>query len=240
MPNIALWTAILALIAGGSAMAQPAVLPARHEIVVRQSPKGEVRLGVTIRGQGPVVLLIPSLGRGAADFDDLATRLADAGYEAAAIDPRGVGDSAGPMQGLTMADFADDVAAVAARLSPGPVVLVGHAFGNRVARATAAAHPAQVSALVLLAAGGQVKIAPDIAKALNDVFEPLYPESHHAAVAKAFFASGNDASVWDGGWYKPTKEAQMAALRATGPETWTGAGSAPILIIQARDDVVAP
>jgi len=89
------------------------------------------------------------------DFDDLAEKLASAGYMTAAIDPRGFGKSTGPA-GRTMADFAVDVAEVVEALSPGkPAVLIGHAFGNRVARSTAAFAPQAVSGLILLACGGQ-------------------------------------------------------------------------------------
>jgi pimeloyl-ACP methyl ester carboxylesterase len=237
----ALLFALALALLGVSPMTASAAAAARHELVVRPSDKGEVRLDVTIRGQGPVVILVASLGRGAADFDDLAQRLAEAGYQTAAIDPRGVGASAGPMDGLTMADYADDVAAVAARLSPRPVIVIGHAFGNRVARATAARHPQTVSRLVLLAAGGQSPPTPDVAKALSDVFdESLSPAAHIAAVNKAFFAPGNDPEVWRGGWSTTAMRAERSALQATGPESWTGAGSAPILIVQADDDLVAP
>ncbi|HEY3887154.1 MAG TPA: alpha/beta hydrolase [Caulobacteraceae bacterium] len=223
-------------------MAGPAAgAPMRHQTIVRADAKGEVRIAVTLRGHGPVVVLIPSLGRGAADFDDLAARLAAAGYEAAAVDPRGVGDSSGPMTGLSLADYAADVAAVAHALSAKPVVLIGHAFGNRVARATAASHPEAVSALVLLAAGGQVAPAPDASKALMDVFNPaLSPAEHRAAVAKAFFAPGADPQPWLDGWYPPVMRAQRAAAMATGPESWVGAGDVDIFIVQAEDDVIAP
>jgi len=214
---------------------------ARQQIVSRTDAKGDVRIAVTIRGAGPLVVLIPSLGRGGADFDDLATRLAAAGFEAAAIDPRGIGQSSGPMEGVTLADYATDVAAVVKALSPEPAVLVGHAFGNRVARATAAADPAVAAALVLLAAGGQVAPALDASKALMDVFDTsLAPDKHLAAVQKAFFAPGHDPRIWSDGWNPTVMRAQRAALRATGPETWVGAGKADILIVQAEDDVIAP
>jgi pimeloyl-ACP methyl ester carboxylesterase len=228
---------------GGLAMADPAAGAdtTRHQVIVRPDPKGEVRIAVTVRGHGPLVVLIPSLGRGGVDFDDLASRLAAAGFEAAAIDPRGIGQSTGPMEGLTFADYAADVAAVAASLSPKPAVLIGHAFGNRVARATAAAHPEAVSALVLLAAGGQVAPAPDASKALMEVFDTsLSPAEHRAAVQKAFFAPGGDPDAWLGGWYPPVMRAQRAAAMATGAESWVGAGEVDIFIVQAEDDVIAP
>jgi pimeloyl-ACP methyl ester carboxylesterase len=215
-------------------------LSGQRRIVSRADEKGETRVGIIVRGEGPLVVLVPSLGRGAADFDDLAARLAQAGYTAAAVDPRGVGDSAGPMEGVTLFDYAADVAAVVAELSPGPAVLVGHAFGNRVVRATAARHPEAVSALVLLAAGGQVRPEPAASQALADVFDVTLPaEAHRAAVKTAFFAPGADPDVWLGGWYPQVRRAQNAAGAAT-DASWIAAGTVPILVVQAQDDVIAP
>ena len=93
------------------------------------------------RGSGHPVVMLPSLGRGGADFDDLAGRLAAAGYRTLCPEPRGVGGSTGPLGDLTMADLADDVAAVIRERTEGTATLVGHAFGNRVARMTATEHP---------------------------------------------------------------------------------------------------
>ena len=202
---------------------------------------GRVTLEVLVRGSGPLVVLIPSLGRGASDFDDLAGRIASAGFMAVAINPRGVGRSVGP-DPRDLADCGQDVAEVIGQLSPAaPAAVIGHAFGNRVARATAALHPERVSLPILLAAGGQSPPAAVASKALRDVFdETLSPEAHLAAVRTAFFAAGNAPEVWRGGWYSAVARAQQAALRATPPDSWTGAGSAPILIVQAEDDVIAP
>ena len=200
-----------------------------------------VTLEVIVRGAGPLVVLVPSLGRGARDFDDLAGRIAEAGFMAAAINPRGVGRSTGP-DPRSLADCGQDVAEVVRQLSPtSPVAIVGHAFGNRVARSTAALHPDRVSCLILLAAGGQSPPAPGALRALHDVFDTtLPPQAHLAAVRAAFFAPGNAPEVWRDGWYPAVSRAQEMALRATPPDSWTGAGSAPILIVQAADDVIAP
>lgn len=200
-----------------------------------------VCLEVLVRGQGPLVVLIPSLGRGAEDFDDLAGRLATAGYRTAAINPRGIGDSAGPAA-RTLQDYAADVAEVVRFLSPGrPAVLVGHAFGNRVARATAAFAPDMVSGLILLACGGQAPIPPDAAAALRDVFdESLSADAHLTAVRTAFFAPGNDPAVWRDGWYPAVALAQQTALHATPVMSWSGGGTVDIYIVQAEADVIAP
>ena len=38
--------------------------------------RGETQIEILAQGEGPPVVLLPSLGRGAADFDDIAARLA--------------------------------------------------------------------------------------------------------------------------------------------------------------------
>src|SRR5262245_53526961 len=107
---------------------------ARRSIVER----GAACIEVTATGTGPLVVMIPSLGRPAEDFDDLARRLAQNGYCALQPQPRGIGGSSGPMHGITLHDFARDVAAVIEGHGGGPAAVAGHAFGNFVARTTAA------------------------------------------------------------------------------------------------------
>jgi pimeloyl-ACP methyl ester carboxylesterase len=197
-------------------------------------------LEVQVYGKGPAVVLIASLGRGADDFVDLARRLAAAGFCALALEPRGIGASSSPLEGVTMAGLADDVAAVIDALADGPATVVGHAFGNRVARMAATRHPDQVESVVLLACGGLVPPAPEVSAALTSVFDAsLDPVAHLDAVALAFFAPGNDPSPWEGGWYPDTAVAQGAATAGTPVEDWWMAGSADVLVLQPADDVVA-
>ena len=66
-------------------------------------PAGPIE--VKENGQGTPVVLIPSLGRGASDFDLLSSQLAEVGYHAIAPEPRGIGNSTGELEGLTMSDF---------------------------------------------------------------------------------------------------------------------------------------
>lgn len=206
-----------------------------------------VAVEVLLRGRGPLVVLLPSLGRGASDFDDLAARIAAAGHRTAAVNPRGIGNSKGP-EPHSLGDYARDVFETIKALQPPrarepikPVVLIGHAYGNRLARAVAAKYPEAVSRLVLLASGGQIAMAPAINKALNDVFDPaLSPEAHIAAVRTAFFAPGNDPEVWRDGWYGAVARQQQTAVRNSPPDTWVAGGNKPIHIIQAAQDAVAP
>ncbi|MEZ5244629.1 MAG: alpha/beta fold hydrolase [Acidimicrobiales bacterium] len=191
-------------------------------------------------GDGEPVVMIPSLGRGAADFDDLALRLARAGYHAIHPEPRGIGGSTGDLTDLTMADLAADAAAVIQAVVGGPVTIVGHAFGNRVARMTATDYPHLVDTVVLLCCGGLVPPAPEHAAALRQVFDAEASEEDHlAAVASAFFAPGNDAAVWVDGWHATAAAGQAAATTKQAVEHWWGAGGKDLLVVQPLQDVMA-
>lgn len=195
-------------------------------------------------GAGPLVLMIASLGRPASDFDGLAAQLADAGYRALRYNARGIGRSSGTVQGLTLLDLAADAAAVIeaemATSGAAPAVLIGHAFGQRVARMLATERPELVRAVVLLAAGGQVPPEPAAHQALGEVFELHRPDDEHLrAVQLAFFADGHDASVWRHGWHPATATMQLAATAASPVAHWWAGGRAPLLVIQGLQDRIA-
>jgi pimeloyl-ACP methyl ester carboxylesterase len=214
---------------------------ARTEQRLVRRPSGGV-VAVTIEGRGPVVLTIPSLGRPQSDFDDLARRLIATGFTVVRPDPRGMGGSGGPMDGLTLHDLAADAALVIEELGAAPVVVVGHAFGQRVSRTLAADRPELVRAVAMVAAGGRAAMKPGAQETLMGCFRLDRPAAEHLKdVAFAFFAPGNDASVWRCGWYPAVAEAQIAATRATPVEGWWNAGSTtPLLVIQGLQDIVAP
>jgi len=203
---------------------------------------GEARLHATVQGRGPGVLMIPSLGRGPADFDDLARAVTRAGFTAIRYEPRWFGRSDGP-ESATLADLAADAAAVAAAACPAaPVTVIGHAFGNRVARAMATARPDAVASLVLLAAGGKIPIPAAINAAIGvAASEGLKPDAERlAALRLAFFAEGRDPAIWLTGWSPRATDLQARSARAQPAGDWWGAGTAPVLIVQPTDDPVAP
>ena len=183
-------------------------------------------LEVYVCGVGPAVALVASLGRGADDFVDLAARLAGAGFCALALEPRGVGASSSPHEGVTLADLADDVAAVIVALADGPATVVGHAFGNRVVRMVATRHPDVVESVVLLACGGLVPPAAEVTAVMTSVFDPsLDPAAHLDAVRGRFSLPetiprrGKVAGTW------PRQIAQVGATAGTPVEDWWMAGS---------------
>lgn len=55
---------------------------------------------------------MPSLSRGARDFDVVADYLAKSGFKVIRPEPRGINGSTGPLENLTLHDFAADVALV--------------------------------------------------------------------------------------------------------------------------------
>jgi pimeloyl-ACP methyl ester carboxylesterase len=201
---------------------------------------GPATLNVTVRGQGEPIVFIPSRGRGVEDFDDLSRRLVQAGYQAILPDPRGIGRSRGPLDSITYHDLASDVAAVIRSVVRGPVTIIGHAFGNRVARTLASDHPALVQRLILLSAGGMIPRSPKIDTVTTRFWATtLTAEDRMAAIRRAFFASGNDAGTWEEGWYFSVAKAQRAADARTPLQEWWAGGSAPILVLQGTEDIIA-
>ena len=150
---------------------------------------GDVSIEALVEGSGPLVVMIASLGRPAQDFDDLSRRVAAAGFAAVRLQPRGIGKSAGPMLGTSLADLAGDVAIVVERLVGGPAVLIGHAFGQRVARMLATMRPDLVKGIVMLAAGGKVPVPQRAREALSGCFDLAHSDDVHIEnVRYAFFA----------------------------------------------------
>jgi pimeloyl-ACP methyl ester carboxylesterase len=211
---------------------------------------GNAHIVVLAQGSGPAIVILPSLGRGANDYDAVAAYLAADGFRVLRPQPRGIGGSSGPLTGLTLHDYAADVAAVIAQEVPdGKAVVVGHAFGNFVARMLATDHPERVRAVVMAAASaGKVPagvtekpISPEVREAIDKSGDLSLSDAERLPyLQRAFFAPGNDPSVWLTGWYPNAMAAESAASAATPVDVWFAAGTAPILDLQAEDDTVAP
>ena len=204
--------------------------------------RGDVTIEYTDEGTGPAIAAIASLGRGSEDFADLSRRLAQRGFRVIAPEPRGIGRSAGPMADLTLHDYAADVAAVIEQAGAAPAVVLGHAYGNTVARTLATDRPDLVRGVILVAASGRAPMDAEAREGIarsSDLSLPAAERAHF--LAQAYFAAGHDASAWMGGWFPAVQAAEMRAYARSKPDDYLAAGgTVPILDLQGAEDVIIP
>lgn len=196
---------------------------------------------------GETVVLLASLARPVSDFNELAHALAQAGYRTLAIESHGIGgtDGGGPFETSTLHDLARDVDSVLQASAPhrgARVHLIGHGFGNRVARTFASDHPQRVQSLGLIAADGREPIPPEIEQARVRATLSFLPDAlQEPALRLAFFADGNPIpDDWRNGWWLWGGMAQRVAERSTDSADFWSGGEAPMLVVQAEDDMLAP
>jgi len=213
---------------------------AEPEQVRRLFSFGDVVIDAIVEGGGPAVVFLPSLARDSEDYDDVASGLALRGYRVLRPQPRGVGRSKGPMTGISLHDLANDVAQVITELGGGRAVIVGHAYGNWIARMTAVDYPELVRGVVIAAAAAK-QFAPELSVAVTKASDPTLPDHERlAALRFAFFAPGNDPRVWLTGWHPQIRDSQRAAVAAVRQSDWWSGGTAPLLDLQAEQDPFKP
>jgi pimeloyl-ACP methyl ester carboxylesterase len=201
---------------------------------------GDVQIEVAVEGTGPSVVLLPSLARDSDDYDEVAQGLAAAGLRVLRPKPRGIGRSIGPMTNISLHDFARDIAEVIVQLGNGRAVIVGHAYGNWVARMTAVDHPQLVRGVVIAAAAAR-QYPPELTTAVTTAGNlTLSNEDRLAALRFAFFAPGNDPAAWLTGWHPEIRDSQRAAVAAVRQDEWWSAGTAALLDLQAAQDPFKP
>lgn len=214
---------------------------AAHQAKKMVIETSQAKIETFIAGRGKTIVMLPSWARGADDFIDMRHRLANRGIRAITPNPRGIGASSGPLESWTIDEQADDIAAVIRATSNRPVTLLGHAYGNRVARAVASRHPDLVCDVILVASGGRIAPSPDVLKAVSDGADPRMPlADRRIALAKAHFALGHDPAPWVDGWYPAVGQAQQASVVKGNAALWWDAGGKPIMVIQPRQDAAAP
>ncbi|WP_373080802.1 alpha/beta fold hydrolase [Zhongshania sp.] len=219
--------------------------PARAPLgELRQISSADTTIEYVVGGpnNGIPVILLASYARSVSDFNELSATLRSKGYRSLAMHARGVGNSALPSLRTSLFDYAEDLRSIldAEGLSS-PVPLIGHAFGNRIARAFASRYPERVDSLILISAGDSAP-PPKIRDAIMTVMLNLWPETQREkALHHAFFAPGNSAPQhWLSGWYPLAGLAQAHASANTPAEKWTAAGGKPIFVIQSQFDTAAP
>jgi pimeloyl-ACP methyl ester carboxylesterase len=203
--------------------------------------RGNVELEVFAQGHGPTMVLLPSLGRGAGDFEPMAAVFEAEGFRVLRPQPRGIGASSATPQYADLHDCSNDIAAVIEADGNGPAIMVGHAFGNRVSRLLATIRPDLVSGVVLVAANvGHAPSPPKVREAIRNSANPALPDDVRLdALRFAFFAPGNDASGWLKDWHPDVLAAQRHAGDQTPRSEDYAAGQAPVLYMQPSHDPLA-
>src|SRR5262249_42679895 len=158
------------------------------------------------------------------------------GFRVLRPQPRGMHASKGPLQNISLHDLARDVATVIEREMAGPAVIVGHAYGNWVARMTAVDYPKLVRGVVLAAAAGK-KFPPRLSQLVGKSADLSLPEAERLSyIQEIFFAPGSDPKVWLRGWWAEASEAQRVAAANVKQSDWWAAGGVPLLDLQAASD----
>lgn len=215
-------------------------------VTARITRYGDVTVETLVQGVGDPIVILPSLGRGAEDYDEVAMLLEAAGHRVIRPQPRGIRGSVGPMTGLTMHDLARDIAAALDDLDVVAAVVVGHAFGSQPARMLAVDRPDLVRALVMAAASAG-KVPEDLPEKpygrlraeIDGAGNPTLDENERIRCLKAaFFAPGNDPRVWLDGWSWETHEMQTFARNNTPIDEYFAGGDVPMLDLQAEHDAV--
>ena len=194
-------------------------------------------------GTGPLIMLLPSLGREASDFNELGLKLNAMGYETLSIDPRGI-NGGRLYDGIGFDQMSFDLGIIHRAYSDNePAIIIGHAYGNRLARNYSFGSTKNINGVVLLAAGGQVPMPPKAEQSLKNIFNPLRTyRSRMKDVRYAFFADGNEIpDYWKRGWHRKTAMAQAKSVaNSANDNSWHCAGGVPMLIVQPMQDRIAP
>jgi pimeloyl-ACP methyl ester carboxylesterase len=227
----------LMLVGGIAAPAAAQSSAARTRDVVRHDG---VAIEVIREGRGPLIVLLPSLGRDSEEFDPIAAQMARDGFRVIRPRPRGFGRSVGPMEKITLHDFARDVAAAITEEKAGPAVIVGHAYGHLVARATATDFPALVRAVVLLGAS-QKNLDPEHRRWVTIAVDPSKPEAERVKYLQLmFFATGHDPRQWLSGFDPAVLRSQFGASDGTPQKEYWSAGTVPLFDLRGENDPSRP
>src|SRR4051812_29423351 len=200
---------------------------------------GPASLECTVSGSGDPIVVLANAGCGTGYLERFGERLP--GSRIIAINMRGVGASRGPLDNATLHDLAADVAGVLEALQCGPVHILGHAFGNRIARCVAANHPAMVRGVILVAAGGLVGPSTPLGHAFRDAPPTRLTGPECVALGARWLSPASDPGVLMSVECWPQVHiAHLATSQRVPRDAWWTGGDAPLLEIQGLDDIVAP
>jgi pimeloyl-ACP methyl ester carboxylesterase len=229
--------------------ATPTSAPDRHRAQPGTREINGVRLYYEDRGHGAPILCVHGAGSSALVWADAAERLARLG-RVISYDRRGCtrSERPRPYDRTSVAEHADDAAALLDALDAAPAVVVGRSYGGTVALDLALRHPHCVRALVVLEGDAPRELAPATAAWVDGLSARLCDVAAEAGV-DAVAETLIDEVLGAGGWRSlPADLRQVladngaAVLAELRGEWWLDADAAdlgsvtqPALLVAAAD-----
>jgi pimeloyl-ACP methyl ester carboxylesterase len=207
---------------------------------------GSAKLRVFTAGDGRAIVMLPGLGIGPAGLEPLAQRLLAGGFRVILPEPRGYGESTGALDGVTLHDLAGDVARAIEDIGGAPVLVAGHAYGDRVGRMLASDRPDLVRGVVVMAAAGKFPPEAEAAQNLMSYLDKRLPaESRLMAAKAALYGPESNPTRDDVAPDRISADTIKMQIVAMDPklvpfESWWPGGKAPMLVIQGLADVLGP
>lgn len=172
------------------------------------------RLRISVRGEGPPVLLVNGLGANISMWHALHEDLAE--FQVISFDAPGTGRSSTPVRPYTMSNLADMVAALLDVLGHERVDVVGYSFGGVLAQQLARDHPERIRRLVLGATMCGWGVLPGDVLSLLSILSPVRYYSKRAYALTAPILAGGAAES------DPAFIARTAGARVEAPPSLDG------------------
>ncbi|MHC6591536.1 alpha/beta fold hydrolase [Arthrobacter sp. C152] len=190
------------------------------------------------------LLLLHAWGESRRSFDRLIPLLA--GRRIYAPDLRGQGDADKPAEGYSLAEQAEDAAAILDALGVPRAAVVGSSSGGYVAQQLAAVHPGRVAALVLAGSPLSLQGRPAFADEVDALTDPL--DEAWVRDSLSWFPLHHDVPAWyiedriRDGLKMPAHawKGILGGLCAATPPTESGTIHTPTLMLWGGEDTVLP
>lgn len=209
-----------------------------------------LRTGITvpclIQGEGGAepVLLLHAWGESHRSFDRLIPKLT--GFRIYAPDLRGQGEADKPQTGYSLAEQAEDAAAILDALTVPRAFVVGSSSGGYVAQQLAVVHPEKVAALVLTGCPVSLQGRTGFADEVDTLTDPLdedwvrdslswFPLVHDVPAQYIENLVRDSLRMPAHAW-----KAILNGLREATPPTESGTIQAPTLILWGAQDNLLP
>ncbi|MCO4253938.1 alpha/beta fold hydrolase [Pseudarthrobacter cellobiosi] len=195
-------------------------------------------------GDAKLVLLLHAWGESRGSFDRLIPLLT--GFRVYAPDLRGQGEADKPEGGYSLAEQAEDAAAILDALNVPRAVVVGSSSGGYVAQQLAISHPEKVAALVLVGAPLSLHGQTAFADEVDSLTDPL--DEDWVRDSLSWFPLLHEVPAWyiedrvRDGLRMPARawSAILNGLCEATPPTESGTIQAPTLILWGGQDGLLP